>query len=165
MTPQELKDRSHKSITAPVTGADFQIRRLTFLEITEARFNGILGDTKSEEPQKAEPNFDSFLTAARAAAMGERMESESVRHILKHGVVSPKVVFAEQAGEPVPDDAVDVRWIAEDLKWLVNQILAFSGLTEKESAKVKEFTKNDQASTSSIVSQKDMDASLTKSST
>lgn len=163
MTPQQLREKNQKTVTGPTTETEFQIRRLTFLELNEARFSGILGESSNAAAAKVpEAGPDAFMTAARAAAMGERMEAESVRYILLNGVVSPPIIFAEAAGLPVPDGSVDARWISEDLKWLINEVLDFSGFNEKASKKVEDLTKNDRSSESQTVLPAGTEDSLTK---
>jgi hypothetical protein len=134
MTPQELKAKSHKSITCPQSGQEFEIRMLTFIEFNEANISAVLGTAMFSDKVEGE-----LQKSIHGKAQDSKLRLDGLRLILDRGIVAPKIVFAEEKGETVPDGAIDARWIATDLPYIVDQILLWSGLSTEETKSAEEL--------------------------
>lgn len=122
MNAEELKARSRKTITAPESGMDFSIRKLSSIELSEVQLKAILASGYADVQASEAAGNQLAMTAITS-----RMMLEGVRHIA--GTVTPKIVFAEEKGEPVPVGLIDASWITADLDWIAEQVLSFSGLS------------------------------------
>lgn len=137
---------------------EFSIRKLSFIELTQVRLNAIIASGQGDiRPGSAD---DEKKTLAMIA-VANRMQLDVVRYAV--GTVTPKIVFAEEHGEPVPDGLIDASWIAGDLDWITEEVLSFSGFNDETSKRVEDLAKNDQSLASSTESQGDTGDSLTKS--
>src|SRR4051812_23936533 len=113
----ELKAKSRKVVTSPVSGHDFTIRKLTNTQITEAGLSAII---------PVEPPKDVAASLLSMARQADQLLIAQTRHVVENGAVVPKVTYGSE--DNLPEGTVHASWISEDEHWLFLTIMEFSGI-------------------------------------
>lgn len=141
MTPRELREKNkRKTITTPVNKVELRIRRLGIYELETANLNYILSiESLRTAPGKPTENEKTLGEIAN----DKLIQQSSLRYILS--TTEPKIGFWEEQREEVPDGAIDASWIADDLGYIADQIIEFTGFTPENTAKVEGISKNENS--------------------
>jgi hypothetical protein len=152
MSVRSLKDAARREITGPITGEKYLIRKLSAHEVMEANLNAIIGSMNGNGQS---PEIEGLMAVATA----NKMELSAARHVLEHGVISPKIFFGDE--DATPEDQVHIRWLGQEPNWLTVEILKFSGHDDDSRKRMAELIKNEQSPVSSMPSAIGTGASLT----
>ena len=147
----DLKAKSRTTVTSPISGHEFVIRKLTNTQLMEAGLSAII---MMDEPKQ------SLIGMSKQA---DQAIIAQTRYVVSNGCVLPPVTYGDEAS--VPEGTVHATWISEDERWLFLTILEFSGIANGKAQKeLKDYTKNAHGSEASISSAAGTGDSLTNSS-
>lgn len=135
-TPIEsLRASASKTITSPITGNTYRVRKIGHIEFNRARIAPILpaADTQAETAASLEET--PFLLRVL----------DSTQSVLESGA---GIFFGLES--ETPEGRIHSSWIAGDEGWLSDEILKFSGLDIESQKKLDDLLKNRNGSEQSI---------------
>jgi hypothetical protein len=120
LAAQALKARSRKTITLPNAGVEVEISKLDQLEYVRLG-GGIIAAVEAE--QAGNP-------------VREEDKAAFVKRLLKLCVVTPPVYTGDGK---CPDDHVTIADLADDLQFLITEVMAFNSLRKEDAAAAASF--------------------------
>lgn len=147
---KEIREKNRKTVTSPISGRDYIIRKITQSEIWQAGFTPII--PPSTEGKKPLSDVEAL---AWLAQQKDVLTASYMKAGVSLGCAVPTVVYGDE--NEVPEGAVHARWIAEDERWLYLEVITFSGIADEQAKKELEtYLKNENGSESSTKSEEGM---------